>query len=115
MSERLLIQFDGPVRTSIAAEMGSMNIFLDRLAGLVNQESGNRASISESSESPGEVAVRGGEVIEIITAVSALITALSPVVIAWIRSHGFVVEERTETKTDGTVIRSVQVRQGSLR
>jgi hypothetical protein len=82
---------------------------------LVARESGSRASLAESSEESTAGAVsRGDGVFEIITAVSGLIAALSPIVIAWIRSRGFEVEEKLETRKSGTVVRTVRVHRGAM-
>jgi hypothetical protein len=116
MDDEIVLLIDPEVRTEIAAELGSMNVFYDRLGSLVARESRNRASISESSEAlPEGVGARGAEVIAIITAVSGMIATLSPIVIAWIRSRSFEVEEKVETRKTGTVVRTLRVRRGTMR
>ncbi|MBV9250276.1 MAG: hypothetical protein JO227_13655 [Acetobacteraceae bacterium] len=111
MEETLQVVLDDDARKEIVAEFGSMNEFYSRLESVVSGEAGTQASVSPSSEE----GARGGGLIEIITAVSGLIAALSPVVIAWIRSRGFEIEEKTETRKSGTVVRTVRVRRGPAR
>jgi hypothetical protein len=116
MEETLELRFDADVRHAIVAELGSMNAFYGRLESLVARESGGKASFSESSGEAVEASnTRGGEMVEIATAVSGLIASLSPIVIAWIRSRGFEVEEKQETRKSGAVVRTVRIRQGIIR
>jgi hypothetical protein len=112
MDDTLALSFDPAVRADIAAELGSMNKFYDRLDQLVLRESGGRASLSENSKIEASGAARGGEVIEVITAMSGLIAALSPIVIAWIRSRSFEVDETVETLQSGAVVHTLRVHSG---
>ena len=112
MSEVLLLDIGLDAREDIVAELGSLNVFNDRLAGLVERESDGRASLSAVSATVDGTATRSG-VIEVITAVSGLITALAPIVVAWIRSRGFKTEETTETHPDGTVVQKIRVCRGA--
>ena len=56
-------------------------------------------------------AVRGGAV-EIISAAAALITAATPLVVAYLRTRGFEVETTTETRKNGTTIQRQKIRKG---
>ena len=114
MQEELLLSIDAAARSEIIDELGTMNAFYDRLSAVVARSSDNAASLSEVSASE-DVATRGGELVAIVTAVSGLIAALSPVVIAWIRSRGYEVEEKIETRKGGTKIRTLRVRHGTGR
>ncbi len=115
MQERLEIAIDPAAEIEIAAELGSMNVFYDRLESLVRQETDGRASVTEATPvSDDAVRARGG-VVEIITAVAGLVAALSPVVIAWIKSRGMEVEETTETDAHGKTRRTLHVRRGAIK
>ena len=116
MGDTLALLIDPPARTQIVAELGSMNSFNDRLASLVARESQGRALISEvSGELADGMSSRGGEILEIVTAVSGLIATLSPVVIAWLRSRSLeVVQEVEETHEGGKVVR-LHVRRGFIK
>jgi hypothetical protein len=114
MQEELLLSIDPATRSAIVDELGTMNAFYDRLSVVVARNSDNAAALSEVSASDG-VATRGGELVAIVTAVSGLIAALSPIVIAWIRSRGYEVEEKIETRKGGTTIRTLRVRHGTSR
>ena len=110
MDESLAVLIDDDARRDIIEELGSLHAFNDRLAAVVERESAGRASATERSEE----GARGG-VLEIVNAVSGLIAAVSPIVIAWIKSRGFEVEEVTETTKAGTVKRTLRVRRGAIR
>lgn len=107
--EELIVSLDADARQDIADELGSVNTFIGRLSALVERESGGQASLAQSAAE----GARGGGLIEISTAVSGLIAALSPIVIVWIRSRGFDVEEKTETTKTGKMVRTVRVRKGT--
>lgn len=115
-NEQLIINIEPDARTAIKAEMNSLNAFYDRLEAILKREFGNQASLSEKSpESPqGGENFRGGEAVEIIGAVACIVVAARPIVIAWIKSRGFEVEE-TETIKNGTVIRKLRVFRGVVR
>jgi hypothetical protein len=116
MGDRLLLVLEPDVRAAIRAELGSMSAFHDRLEGILLRELGDYVSISESSQDDaGEGGLRGGDIVEIITAVTGMLAAVAPIVIAWIRSRGFEVQEKIETRKSGTVLHSLRVRRGAIR
>jgi hypothetical protein len=106
--EEFAICIDVSARDDIVEELGSVNAFIDRLSALIDRESAGRASLVVSARE-GD---RGGGIIEVITAVSGLVAALSPIVIAWIKSRGFIIEEKTEITKAGKVLHTVRVRRG---
>ena len=110
MNSSLFLEIDPGAATAIAAELGSVNAFKDRLATLVASESGGRASVEEA---PAEPWMRGGGLVEIAGAASGIIVALTPVVVAWIRSRNLEVEETTEQAADGSVRRTLKLRRGA--
>jgi hypothetical protein len=110
MSDSLFVDIDPEAAAAIAAELGSVNAFKDRLATLVQNESGGRAAVGEA---PAAAGTRGGGLVEIATAVSGVIAALTPIVIAWIRSRNLEVEETTEQAADGTLRRTLKLRRGA--
>lgn len=110
MSGSLFVDIDPEAAAAIAAELGSVNAFKDRLATLVQGESGGRATVAEA---PAAAGMRGGGLVEIATAVSGVIAALTPIVIAWIRSRNLEVEETTEQAADGTLRRTLKLRRGA--
>jgi hypothetical protein len=116
MDEELAMIIEADARTDIVAELGSMNVFYDRLGFLVESQSGGRASIVESTgDSSYGANARGGEAISVITAVSGMIVTLTPVIVTWIRSRSFEVEEKIETRKTGTSVRTIRVRRGLPR
>lgn len=110
MSDSLFVEIDPEAAATIAVELGSVNAFKDRLATLVHNESGGHATVGEAPASAG---TRGGGLVEIATAVSGVIAALTPIVIAWIRSRNLEVEETTEQAADGTLRRTLKLRRGA--
>jgi hypothetical protein len=116
MDEELVVIIEGDARTDIVAELGSMNVFYDRLGLLVENQSGNQASVIENTEESSDgSSARGGEIVSVITAVSGMIATIAPIIITWIRSRSFEVEEKIETRKNGTGVRTVRVRRGSAR
>jgi hypothetical protein len=111
----LAIDLDPEVKAEIAAELGSVNKFYDRLATYVSSETNGEAQVVPMSEISlaGEQS-RGGA-IAIIVEAAAFIHAVAPIVIAWIRSRGYDVEEKTETKKNGTTLHTIRVHRGAGR
>jgi len=114
MDDTIVLRTDPEAVEDIISELGSMNAFYDRLEALVVRESAQRATLSLSSaiSLDGED-VRGGSLVEIIGSLAGLATALSPIIIAWIRSRGFEVEERIETLAGGKSTRTIRMRRGA--
>lgn len=110
MTDFLVLEIEPDAGAAITAELGSINAFKDRLAALVASESGGRATVGEA---PAEAGTRGGGLVEIATAASGIIAALTPIVIAWIRSRNLEVEETSEQAPDGTVRRTLKLRRGA--
>ncbi len=89
-----------------------LGAFRDNLqAALERARPGDFEIVPASSGGGDGQATRGGEV-EIITAVAALITAATPIVVAFLRSRGFEVETTTETRKNGTTIQRQKIRRG---
>ena len=116
MNDLLVLDIEPEARADIRAELGSMNAFYSRLQVIIAGEVGKQASLSEGTSSEtGHSDARGGEVVEVISAISGIIAALSPIVIAWIRSRGFTVDETVRTQKNGSAVHRLRVHKGSNR
>lgn len=107
----IVLEFDKGALAELSDGEG-LGALRDHLqAALERARPGDFEIVPASGASGDGQATRGGEV-EIISAVAALITAATPLVVAYFRSRGFEVEITTETRKNGTTIQRQKIRRG---
>lgn len=105
--------FDPDVKNEITEEFGTLGKFYERLEQAIRKGGVRDASIEPSSEIGADGATTRGGGVEIIVELSSLIGAITPIVVAWFKSHNLVVVLKQETSRDGVKKVEYSIKRGA--